>query len=60
MGGRVAEEISRFSALYDYYRIGTEVGLVLVYGADGVTSGASSDLQRATQVASAMVKVCNL
>lgn len=33
------------------------VGLLIVYGADGVTSGASSDLQRATQVASAMVKV---
>lgn len=38
--------------------LGADEDTLTVYGADGVTSGASSDLQKATQVATAMVKVC--
>ena len=55
MGGRVAEELSLFS-----YYAGSFCCLTVafsVYGSDNVTSGASSDLRRATSVAQSMVRV---
>lgn len=58
MGGRVAEEISSYSFSRCCKLLGADEDTLTVYGADGVTSGASSDLQKATQVATAMVKVC--
>lgn len=54
MGGRVAEAIST-SSLLEYVWLTNE--LVLVYGIDNVTTGATSDLQQATRTATAMVKV---
>jgi len=58
MGGRVAEAISMFFLLWVRFEIClTHHWLVLVYGIDNVTSGASSDLQQATRMATAMVKV---
>ena len=56
MGGRVAEELSKdHDAIYIYELI---YALAIVYGPENVTSGASSDIQNATQTAQAMVKVC--
>jgi ATP-dependent Zn protease len=54
MGGRVAEELSTFhvvpGCLY-------KLTLPPVYGAENVTSGASSDIKHATDTATRMVKV---
>nr|VWO98631.1 N/A [Ganoderma boninense] len=60
MGGRVAEELSPFSLLHFWclslLTVTSTCSLLLVYGPENVTSGASSDLKRATQTARAMVK----
>jgi ATP-dependent Zn protease len=53
MGGRVAEQLSK---QHNLLRNKMADGL-LVYGEENVSSGASSDIQRATQVARNMVKV---
>jgi ATP-dependent metalloprotease len=54
MGGRVAETLSKYSLhepsyFYQLFRT--------VYGEGGLTSGCSSDLQKATRTATQMVKV---
>jgi len=59
MGGRVAEEISELLShafhIFVIWSLLTPSGIV--YGAENVTSGASSDIRKATRTAQAMVKV---
>lgn len=55
MGGRVAEELSEL--LISFASVVLSSSNPVVYGADGLTSGASSDIRAATQTADAMVKV---
>ena len=60
MGGRVAEELSKsFLALSLVFPL-LLVSLLSVYGSENVSSGASSDIKRATKTAEAMVKVIGL
>lgn len=54
MGGRVAEELSEMTVFSDDYHFGSRRP---VYGAQHVTSGASSDIQGASDLARSMVKV---
>ena len=56
MGGRVAEELSEFS-LHAYILSSSNDPILAVYGTDNVTSGCSSDLRQATNIATEMVKV---
>lgn len=65
MGGRVAEEISESHILLIFFRgrwfaDKRQPWCQSVYGSENVTSGASSDLRRATRTARAMVKVRRL
>lgn len=53
MGGRVAEQLSK---QHNHIR-DKVVDRLSVYGAENVSSGASSDIQNATRVARDMVKV---
>ena len=54
MGGRVAEQLSK---QYTLLRDNVMIDRRPVYGAENVTSGASSDIRHATRVARNMVKV---
>jgi ATP-dependent metalloprotease len=58
MGGRVAEELSKsfFLPIHCFFPL-LMVSLLSVYGSENVSSGASSDIKKATQTAEAMVKV---
>ena len=53
MGGRVAEELGMGKFIVCYLRS----DLASAYGAENVTSGASSDITKATHIARSMVKV---
>lgn len=55
MGGRIAEELSAFFCVCLPYI--SRAHPRAVYGPESVTSGCSSDLQQATNVAKAMVRV---
>lgn len=54
MGGRVAEELSKSWLSYQGSRF---IIKILVYGISNISSGASSDIRKATGTAQAMVKV---
>jgi ATP-dependent metalloprotease len=57
MGGRVAEGLSKNAFRYMAY-LKLTIGIFPeVYGPENVTSGASSDIMKATRTATAMVKV---
>jgi ATP-dependent metalloprotease len=60
MGGRVAEELSEHEKLSCRRTIDITITFSIVYGAENVTSGASSDIMNATRTAQAMVKVSNI
>jgi ATP-dependent metalloprotease len=58
MGGRVAEELSESGNIHVDQQ-SDNIFAFPVYGAENVTSGASSDIKNATRTAQAMVKVSN-
>jgi ATP-dependent metalloprotease len=60
MGGRVAEELSEHGRHSCRQTIDITFSFPVVYGAENVTSGASSDIMNATRTAQAMVKVSNI
>ena len=53
MGGRVAEELGKDKFMSDRSRS----DIASAYGSENVTSGASSDISKATHIARSMVKV---
>jgi ATP-dependent metalloprotease len=57
MGGRVAEHLSEAYSRGAVCHGLTVNRFTIVYGPENVTSGASSDIMKATRTATAMVKV---
>jgi hypothetical protein len=60
MGGRVAEQLGAFTPTVLGELFNFSFDCFSVYGSENVTSGASSDIRRATRTAQAMVKVSHL
>lgn len=52
MGGRVAEELGTSNLVSVFL----DLDIVIAYGSENVTSGASSDITKATHIARSMVK----